>query len=254
MRVSLPNIGLGVLVAVLLVAVVVTLSPPIVTEWLQRWDQLLLGASSVVLTAFLVILYSDQRDVLSANHRAVVEVDEVQPNGNDMILSMSNFGHGVATDTQLIIASVFPETELYEPDVVARDLSRSDEKGNASRYGQSLKAGANRRRFKGRVGIPLNSGQPDVSVQGFRSGVRYLHEDGLEVMRLHFYVRYRDLLDEWHIRHFYSLEFDADIEYESFEAAAEEGGVMIHGEPDISADELSMDLSDAVTAEERTVI
>ena len=68
-------------------------SPPI---WLQQWSNLVAGLGTVILTAFLVILYKRQKEQLAAQHNAILEVSNVEWYGDKAILWVSNFGNGVA--------------------------------------------------------------------------------------------------------------------------------------------------------------
>lgn len=73
-------------------------SPPL---WLQQWSSLAAGLGTVVLTAFLVILYQRQKEQLAAQHKAVLEVTDVEWYGDKAILWISNFGNGVAENLHL---------------------------------------------------------------------------------------------------------------------------------------------------------
>lgn len=73
-------------------------SPPV---WLQQWSSLVAGLGTVVLTAFLVILYQRQKEQLAAQHKAVLEVTDVEWYGDRAILWVSNFGNGVAENLHL---------------------------------------------------------------------------------------------------------------------------------------------------------
>jgi len=73
-------------------------SPPV---WLQQWSSLVAGLGTVVLTALLVILYQRQKEQLAAQHKAVLEVTDVEWYGDRAILWVSNFGNGVAENLHL---------------------------------------------------------------------------------------------------------------------------------------------------------
>lgn len=61
-----------------------------------------MGLGTVVLTAFLAILYKRQKEQLAAQHKAILEVTDAEWFEDKAILWISNYGNGVAKDLEFV--------------------------------------------------------------------------------------------------------------------------------------------------------
>ena len=225
------------------------------------------GAVSGMLSALLVLLYlaqyrtqKEQQQLMEANHRSIVEVEDYRAHGEKLILELSNFGNGVATDLELVILPAFEETEYRRPDIFRTKLTRLPEDSNQNRRGKSIKAGEAQIPFEARPVIGLQSvDDSGTHHYGFDMGMDILDNAGIEVMNIYFYLRYRDLLNEYQIDPVVTLEVTpaeegGKFEWVYFNAGRHGIGFPLGNEPAISADNLEFDLSDVEVPEERTVV
>ncbi|WP_231183081.1 hypothetical protein [Haladaptatus sp. DYF46] len=224
------------------------------------------GAVSGVLSLLLVLLYliqyqtqKEQQKLMEADHRSVIEVEDYWTEDEKIIFQLSNFGNGVATDIELVSLSVFEDTEYFSPGTMRNRLTRKSDDPDRNRMGQSLKPGEGRIAFEAlpSIGFELNSGQ--IHRCGFRTGMDELHTEDVDIIRLFYYIRYGDLLGEKHIFPVFMLEAEPIEKRRKFEQVFKEAGqvpirLQIIGEPKISADDLSFNLSDVEISDRRTVV
>ena len=102
------------------------LSPP---EWVFQWSQVVSGLGSIVLTVFLVILYKRQQDQLAADHKALLEVSDVEWDRDEATLKISNFGNGVATKLSIVTLAHVESGEHRSYSSRRHHLKRQDKEG-----------------------------------------------------------------------------------------------------------------------------
>lgn len=232
-----------------------------VFAWLLQWHAALSGLISVTLTAFLVVLYRQQRDLLKAEHQPVIDIEKFEIEDDDLIVSASNFGNGVATDLELVTVSAFQGLKSLSNGLAVSKMTRKSKESQANRTGRSIKAGEEKIDFEARVPLPIAVSNSRAQKYGFRSGVEELALEDAEVVRIHFYLRHENILEKHDISHFLSIEFEPQDERltsqesrPTLERVSEKGAKMLSGEPSVSAENLSVDWTDAITKNERTVV
>ena len=111
-----------------------------------------------------------QTELMNADHRTVLEVEDYRADGEKLILSLSNFGNGVATYLELVILTAFEETEDSEPDITSTGLTRRPEDPAQNRRGKSIKAEKTNISFEARSGMSLRS-KPTGQTLGHGFGI-----------------------------------------------------------------------------------
>ncbi|WP_226011848.1 hypothetical protein [Halomicrobium salinisoli] len=236
--------------------------------WLLQWGQVLGAIGSLFLSGLLVVLYRQQKTILAAEQRPIVEIEDDVAQDDDLIVYLSNVGKGVATGLELVTVTVFPESADVDPGVAVNALRRKPESPDDHRRGQSIKPAEEVVPFEARTSFPMhiptnstNSSPETVwypdeqtSRWDFASGLARLEDQSVSVARIHFYIRYQGVLGDLHVRHVRGLEFDGNIGENTLEALHEAGGTMMYGEPELVDPDLHFDLSAAENSDTRTVV
>lgn len=224
-------------------------------DWLQTWAQPLAAFGSIALSAALVILYFQQKQLLKesydANHRAVVEVENYEIVDNCLRLTLSNIGNGVATDLELVTATAFDQSGHLQPGVVTNRVMKA---GDGNRGRQSLKPHEDDVTFESRPSLALTYSNDRTDRVAIRTGMDELDQAGVELLRVHWYLRYQDLRGTHNTHYITGIEVEVDTEIDLLEWMYASGTGMVYGEPNVDPETLELDLSDAVTGEQRTVI
>lgn len=147
----------------------------------------------IVLVGALVYLLYQQKRLLGANHRTVVEVEGFKARGNVFVVLVSNFGTGVATDLTLVPEIRVDGTDDTAVEGVASPLRRVEGERSVSRS-NTLQAQERRVTF---VARPLirTGGEPDeYDGHSFAAAMKALDAKGVDSLTLQFAVRHTDLL------------------------------------------------------------
>lgn len=232
------------------------LVPDNLVTFVQEWATPLAGFGSLALSFALVILYRQQQQLLKrsydANHRAVVDIESYEVHNREISLYLSNVGNGVATDLELVTATVFKPTDALHPGVTTAQLSLQLEQGGRGR--QSLKAGEDHLEFTTRPALGFKS-NGQTSRNSIESAmVNQAVQEEINILRIHYFLRYSDLRDHRSLRYIAGWEVEPDKEIDVLETLVSQGGPMMFGEPRIDPESLELDLSGAVTEEKRTVV
>lgn len=201
-----------------------------------------------------------QTELMRTNHSTAIEIENYRTNGEKLILDLSNYGNGVATNLELVVLTGFKETDELGPDIASTELIRQSTANFTYRRGSSIKAGEDKVSFEAEPGTALQFKSPDQTiVHGIGAGMDPLVEEGIELLEIYFYVRHQDLLGEYHLDPVFTLEVTPNRDYRNIEQVYREAGrhpvnFPIGGQPEISPDDLSFDLSDVEIPEERTVV
>lgn len=231
-------------------------------DWLRRWAEVISGLGSLLLTFALVYLYLQQKNILSrtfrANQRAIIDVDSSYPSNDDLALTLSNVGNGVALDPELVIVGIYTDDAgEVSHGLVKNRLNRLD-RGDPTTPG-SLPARKHETQYSGRVTLPSVHGGPPTE---FSLVIDQLKGD-IAVARIHTWVRYTDPAEEYHVKYVAGWEFDPafkgfDFDPDVGEANASEylnkASQMLYGEPELNPETLEYDLTQAETGNERTVM
>jgi hypothetical protein len=228
-----------------------------VFSWLLRWAEVIGGLGSLALTFLLVILYRQQKNILSrtfsASNRAIIEIDSAFLSGENFTLLLSNVGNGPGLNPELVIAGIYTDAsgKVYEG-VVKNRLSLVDR--GASNTTGSIRPGEQEIKFIGSFSIPTLFGNHRSE---FFAVIRNLKEKDIHVARIHTWVRYSDLTEESHLQYVRGWEFnprvDLYLEEEEVSEYLDLTAQMLFGKPTLDAESLDLELKDAVTGLERTV-
>lgn len=229
-------------------------------EWLLRWGDVVSGLGLLLFTAFLVILYRQQKTLLSRSykttHKAKIEVDFQYTGGEDeLYLDLSNVGNGVATDLDLVILGIYTDADgTVQDGILTKPLYRLD-RGDAYTRG-SLEAREREIEYRARLSFPSLDGIDHT----FPSGLQKIKDkESLDVVRLHIYVRYFDLTDDAQLTYLGGWEYTPDEETEGIREFFDHASKMLIREdiweaPDIYPETLAYDLSGTPIETGRTVI
>jgi hypothetical protein len=258
------KIAIGGSLTVVVVAAVFSLLYPPFEGWLLKWQNALSGALSAVLTLALVILYWRQHDVLKADQRPILEVEDYEASSSrDLDVYISNYTDAPATNLELIIGLIVPENSDADCGLIARPLNRIEEsQGNNNeqseggrKIGRSIRRGESGIKFRGRMSIPkfhptdneVSSGNLLSTIShgwGLQSGMERLVEEEVELVRIHLWIRYEDVLGNYHSRHFCHIEKHPG-DNTTVESLLMNKGMSLGGRARLDADSLELDLSDA---------
>jgi len=223
---------------------------------IQTWGEPLAGIGSLVLSGALVLLYRKQHKLQKSNfeadHRAVVDIESYQSLKKDFNLYLSNVGNGVATDLELITVTVLPESAPLASGVTTNRVSKKLVQGGKGR--QSIKAGEDNEEYYSRPAIPIGNKGGSATRYSVDTGIAKLVREDVGVVRIHCFIRYRDLRNQYSVRYLSGWELEPDNDLEYWGELVDRGGEMIFGEPDVDPETLQLDLSDAVTKNSRTVV
>lgn len=258
-------------VVLILIAGYVIYSPA-AQAWVLKWGGILSGLASALFSFLLVILYDQQRRLLAAEQQPIIEVEGEIADEDHFRVFISNAGKGVATNMELVTVCLFTKQGVYQPGVDITSFRRSPKGEDDRRRGNSIKPGEDKIPFDVRPGIGLNRGVKEIERDGtlpisrddphkfaFGTGLKRLQEEGVDVVRLHFYVRYEDALETKKLKYFSGIEFSINNEdlapddFE-FETVYSESGPMIFGDPDVISPDYGFDISTAEMTNQRTIV
>ncbi|WP_317175784.1 hypothetical protein [Halomontanus rarus] len=226
-----------------------------IADWIQNWAQTIGTFGSLFLSAALVILYVQQKNLLEANydatHKAVVEVEVHRIDDDRLILQLSNVGNAVGTDLELVTVTVFEETEDFAPAATTTQVRLTNDEITRGR--QSIKSHEDNVAFGARPSLGLKYSDGETHRVGNGSAMEELERAEIEVLRVHWFLRYQDLRGEYDEQYVAGIEVDVDQDIRSFESLSEFGAPMFWGGPTIDAETLEMDLSEATTGSQRTI-
>lgn len=223
---------------------------------IQTWAEPIGALGTLVLTGFLVRLYQQQKQLLKnsydADHRAVVAVEDYTIGDDSLELQLSNVGNGLGTNLQLVTATVFEETGRFNPSVATSRVQMSD--NGVSRGRQSIKSHESHVTFEARPTLSFTYPTGDMNRVGIRKAMNDLDREGVEVLRVHWFLRYQDLRSEYNGAYIDGLEVNVDPDIDSLTELDKQAARMVYGAPRIDVKTLELDLSDAVTDNDRTVV
>lgn len=229
---------------------------PTAQSWLLKWATVISGFGTVILTFFLVLLYRQQKELLAADQSPFIEVDDYNPKEGRLQVYLSNAGKGVATNLELVTVSIFSNLDNVGPGIAAYNLTRESNSSDVKRRGRTLQPAEECIGFNAIPLIGFRIGGPDKILDRatFNTAMSRLRGEEPGIIRIHFYIRYQDLLGNYHIKHFSSMELEMTDEDPSFEEAYNSAAPMLWGEPEVSADSLQFSIKDAEAGNRRTVI
>ncbi|WP_433632953.1 hypothetical protein [Halomicrococcus sp. NG-SE-24] len=248
-----------------IVGIILVLSYPGSRQFLNNNS----GAVSGTLSAFLILLYfaqyrtnREQQQLMEANHKPVVEIEDYTVDEDRLVIELSNFGNGVGRNLELVVLSVFKETDNVAPDISTATLTRQPEDPTQHRQGQSIKPGEDRVSFEAQPTLKLNFKEKDGlqnSRYSFKSGIPELGRQDVGITYLYFYIRYEDLLGKYYINKVLTLETNPESELNDFAKVYKDAGIHPAGsplvdQPTVIPTTLSFDLSDVEIHKERKVM
>lgn len=167
------------------------------TDWLLRWGEVIGGLGSVLLTGALVVLYRQQKDILSqtfrVNNRAILEVDDSGLSNEDHHLKVSNVGEGVGLSPEMIVAGVYTHSSgNVFSGVTTNRLNRLD-RGEQNTPG-SIRPDEHEIPLVSRFSLPSIHGGNRAE---FFTAIRELDNEDIEVARIHTWIRYSNLTEKY---------------------------------------------------------
>jgi len=225
-----------------------------VFDWLLKWGEVISGFGSVLLAAVLAILYKQQKDLLSdqhrAQHEAVIEIEEFGPEWENIEMSLSNVGNGVGLDPELVVLGIYTDESGEVSDgIITKPIKRADRRSPVT--GGSIKSRESRISYEIEPALPSLF---DGSRTGFSSAIQELLDEEIAIARLHYFIRYTDLTGRYHIEYAEGWEFVPEEEIEYAHAALNNGNIMVYGEPEVDADKLAYDISSTPSKPQPTIV
>lgn len=104
--------------------------------------------ASLGLTATLVVLYYQQKEILRVEKLPEIEISSRTLNGNELEVVLSNYGHGLAKSVSFQTVVHAPDTENFEPMLVearARRVAANSE----TTLEQSVRPQESQMKFRG---------------------------------------------------------------------------------------------------------
>ncbi|MDB9247395.1 hypothetical protein PN419_00035 [Halorubrum ezzemoulense] len=95
-------------------------------EWLSSWIQLVAPLISAGLTLVLVYLYREQKNLIAADHRPILEVVDYSFDEDDATVELVNHGNGVATNVTLVTLMYTDNGEHKYCSVYRHRMTRTD--------------------------------------------------------------------------------------------------------------------------------
>jgi len=85
------------------------LGTPLSLGVIKTWADIILSTLGVIISYLLYRLYKQQKELLAANHKAIVSGKIIESNNVETTIELTNYGNGVAKDLQLITIFHIPE-------------------------------------------------------------------------------------------------------------------------------------------------
>ncbi|SDX74357.1 hypothetical protein SAMN04487946_10281 [Halobellus clavatus] len=101
-----------------------------------------------------------QTELAEVEHQAHIEVEDYEFENDRVIVLLSNYGNGVATDLRLETILTAAESEYVQPHAGESRLRRRDADGNQPYEGQALRPGAQRVEFEGEAIVEVETPTP----------------------------------------------------------------------------------------------
>jgi len=225
-----------------------------ISSWLLQWGDVISGFGSVLLAAVLALLYWQQKELLSdqyrAQHQAVVEIEAFGPEWEMIEMSLSNVGNGVGLKPELVVIGVYTDKSGGVRDgIITKPIKRADRR-------DPVKSGSIKSR-ESRISYEVEPALPSIfggTRTGFSSAIQELLDEDIAIARLHYFIRYSDLTERYHLEYAEGWEFLPDEEGDFAEGVLSGGSRMVYGEPEVDPATLEYDISDTPIKPEPTIV
>jgi hypothetical protein len=128
-------------------------------------------------------------------HETVVEVEDHDPTGDSIIVSLSNNGQGTAKDLKLVCDLDVVGEPAVDPEPASVQLSRTND-GETNRNSSSIRDGQTTIDFEARAKLGINDKNDNSYSRSFRAALSDIKTPKVEEIELKLYVRSTDLMDE----------------------------------------------------------
>ena len=227
-----------------------------VFTWLQTWAEVIAAIGSVALTLALVVLYKQQKDLLSrqfsVENTAILEAGKIRADNRKMRIRLSNVGNGIAVDPHLVCVAIYISEESKEDEKQVWDgwipiqLRRSETESRES--GSVIEPGEAEVEYIATSQLPTPSGMEPAAPATVFEDLKNLDVD---IGRVHYFLMYSDLTDTKRARYLSSSEFTQSDALNRPSDSVWKPVPLPDGVPDWDPNSESYDLSDADLSAER---
>jgi len=141
---------------------------------------------------------SRQTELAELEHEAHLEIDDYKLEGDRVIVTISNYGNGLATELQVETLLTGIESEHRTPEPVTSDLKRREGE-NVSIDGRTIQANEQGVEFVGTVIVGVKGPTGTVHQRSFRSVFQNLQQEGgCNIAQLELSVRAKTLSEKVH--------------------------------------------------------
>lgn len=149
--------------------------------------------ASVGLTATLVVLYYQQKEILRVEKLPEIEISSCSLDGDDLEVVLSNYGHGLAKNVSFQTVVHAPDVEGFDPMLVETRARRVTENAETT-LEQSVRPQEAQVTFRGtpRLGYQLEDEAHRFA--DFSTGFRQLDQGGIDSVWFQIYVVVEDQL------------------------------------------------------------
>jgi len=149
--------------------------------------------ASLGLTATLVVLYYQQKEILRVEKLPEIEISSRSLNGDDLEVVLSNYGHGLAKNVSFHTVVHAPNAEKFEPILVDTRARRVTENSDTT-LEQSVRPQEAQVTFRGTPKLGYQLENETHRFADFSTGFRHLNQADIDSVWFQIYVVVDDQL------------------------------------------------------------
>ncbi|WP_139326555.1 hypothetical protein [Natrinema saccharevitans] len=166
-------------------------SPP---KWLTGWAEVILSSFSVIISYLLYRLYGQQKELLAADHKAIVSGKLQDSDTIESEISLSNYGNGIAKDLKLITYFTVPEDYKQKYSEVGVYLNQDGLEGVE---GSVLQPGEKEEfSCKPKIGVRETEDSETWDMKWLLEAFNEMKQDGIKEVKFCFVVEYQEFTGE----------------------------------------------------------
>lgn len=175
-----------------MVTVFLQISPP--PEWLQSWLDVILSLFAVIISYLLYRLYGQQKELLAANHKAILSGKLIDSEALQSTIGLSNHGNGIAKDIRLTTYFTVPEEFEDKYSAVGVYLIKEGQEGVE---GAVLQPGEEQEfNCLPKIGVRETEDPDSWDTKWLLSAFDEMAEDGIEEIKYCFVAEYNEFTEE----------------------------------------------------------
>jgi len=167
-------------------------SPP--PEWFTGWVEIVLAFLSVVISYLLYRLYRQQKNLLAANHKAIVSAKLTDSEAIESTIELKNSGNGVAKDMKLLTYFTIPNEYRNKYAEVGVYLTKDGKEGVEGAVLQPGEGG--KFSCSPKIGVKESEDPENWDKKRLLQAFGEMTEDGIEEVKFCFVVEYTEFTKE----------------------------------------------------------